>query len=235
MTPMKRTAVVTGGNRGLGLETCRQLSRLGHRVVLTSRDPLKGEASAVQLRQSGGDIIYHQLDITRESSVHQLRDFVVQRWGTADILINNAGVYLDEGQDVLRVGLEVYQQTIDTNVYGPLMLCQAFAPLMVKQKYGRIVNVSSRMGQMHGMSRNTPAYRLSKLALNGLTRMIADSVRNTNVLVNAVCPGWVRTDMGGRFAPVSLEEGVDTIVWLATLPDRGPHGGFFHQRTQIEW
>jgi NAD(P)-dependent dehydrogenase (short-subunit alcohol dehydrogenase family) len=131
--------------------------------------------------------------------------------------------------------MEVYRMTVETNLFGPLRLCQAFVPLMVQKNYGRVVNVSSGAGQITSMGRNTPSYRLSKLALNGLTLMLADSVRGSNVLVNAVCPGWVRTDMGGSSAPVSVEQGADTIVWLATLPDGGPQGGFFRRRQRIEW
>jgi NAD(P)-dependent dehydrogenase (short-subunit alcohol dehydrogenase family) len=124
---------------------------------------------------------------------------------------------------------------METNFFGPLGLCQALVPLMVRQGYGRVVNVSSEAGQMASITDDTPAYRLSKLALNGLTRMVAEAVKGHNVLVNAVCPGWVRTEMGGPFAPVSVEAGAETIVWLATLPDGGPHGGFFRNRQQIEW
>jgi NAD(P)-dependent dehydrogenase (short-subunit alcohol dehydrogenase family) len=124
---------------------------------------------------------------------------------------------------------------METNFFGPLALRQAFIPLMIQQNYGRVVNVSSGAGQLESMVPNTPSYRLSKLALNGLTLMLAARVRNSNVLINAVCPGWVRTDMGGPHAPVSMEAGSDTIVWLATLPDGGPRGGFFRRRKRIDW
>ncbi len=230
-----RTIVVTGANRGLGLETCRQLAALGHRVVLTSRDTAKGQTAAEQLRRQGGNVVYHPLDVTSADSIRQLRDFVVHEFGAAEGLVNNAALYLDEGRDVLDVEIETYRLTLETNTIGPLMLCQAFVPLMVRQNYGRVVNVSSGAGQIASMAGDTPSYRLSKLALNGLTRMLADSVKGANVLVNAVCPGWVRTDMGGPFAPVSVEAGADTIVWLATLPDGGPSGGFFRDRKPIEW
>lgn len=230
-----RTVIVTGANRGLGFETCRQLAALGRRVVLTSRNTAKGQMAADQLQRQGGDVAYHPLDVTSADSIHQLRDFVVREFGAADGLVNNAALYLDEGRDVLDVDMEVYRLTLETNTLGPLMLCQAFVPLMVRQNYGRVVNVSSGAGQRASMAGDTPAYRLSKLALNGLTWMLADSVKGTNVLVNAVCPGWVRTDMGGPFAPVSVEAGADSIVWAATLPDGGPTGGFFRGRKPIEW
>lgn len=232
---LQRVAIVTGANRGLGFETCRQLAQQGYQVVLTSRDAAKGQAATQQLRQSGGKVIHHPLDVTSQESINLLRDFVVGEFGRADVLVNNAALYLDEGRDVLDVELELFRTTIETNVYGPLMLCQVMVPLMLRQNYGRVVNVSSGSGQMVGMSSDTPAYGLSKAALNALTLMLASRCRGKNILVNAVCPGWVRTEMGGPAAPRSVEEGADSIVWLATLPDGGPSGGFFRDRQRIEW
>lgn len=232
---LPRVAIITGANRGLGFETCRQLTQQGYQVVLTSRDTAKGQAAVQQLRQSGGKVIHHPLDVTSQESINQLRDFVVREFGRADVLVNNAALYLDEGRDVLNVELEIFHTTIETNVYGPLRLCQAIVPLMLRQNYGRVVNVSSGSGQMAGMSSDTPAYGLSKVALNALTLMLASRCRGKNILVNAVCPGWVRTEMGGPAAPRSVEEGADSIVWLATLPDGGPSGGFFRDRQRIEW
>lgn len=210
------------------------MAQKGYQVVLTSRDEAKGQAAATALRQNGANIVYQPLDVSSEASVQQLRSFVVNKLGRVDALINNAAVYLDEGRDVLDVEMDIFRTTIETNTYGPLMLCQAIVPLMVKQDYGRVVNVSSGSGQLSSMSGDTPAYCLSKLALNGLTMMVANTVKGKNVLVNAVCPGWVRTDMSPN-GPRSVEEGADTIVWLATLPDGGPNGGFFRDRKPIPW
>jgi NAD(P)-dependent dehydrogenase (short-subunit alcohol dehydrogenase family) len=230
-----RTAIVTGANRGLGYETCRQLAQRGYRVILTSRNTEQGQTAADRLGAAGAEIFYHPLDVTRAESIQQLLEFTVRKFGVADVLVNNAAIYPDEGSDVLEVEMDTYRQTMETNFFGPLALCQAFIPLMIQQNYGRVVNVSSGAGQLESMVPNTPSYRLSKLALNGLTLMLAARVRNSNVLINAVCPGWVRTDMGGPHAPVSMEAGSDTIVWLATLPDGGPRGGFFRRRKRIDW
>lgn len=230
-----RTAVVTGGNRGIGYETCRQLAGLGYRVVLTGRDVSQGMAAAERLRQQGGDIVYRPLDVTSHLHVMDLFHYVRRNFGGADVLVNSAAVYPDEGRTPLEVEVEVYRTTMDVNLYGPLMLCRAFMPLMLERGYGRVVNVSSGAGQISSMVADTPSYRLSKLALNGLTLMLADEVRGSNVLVNAVCPGWVRTEMGGPTAPRSVEQGADGVAWLATLPDGGPNGGFFRDRRPIEW
>jgi NAD(P)-dependent dehydrogenase (short-subunit alcohol dehydrogenase family) len=228
-------AIVTGANRGLGLETCRQLACLGHHVILTSRDPVQGQAAAGQLARLGGDVVYHQLDVTDPDSIVRLRAFVERHYGAPDALINNAAILIDLMGRVLDVEVSRYRQTMEANTFGPLMVCQAFIPLMLRQNYGRVVNVSSGAGQIESMVNDMPAYRLSKIALNGLTRILADSLQGTNVLVNAACPGWVRTDMGGPEADLSVEEGADGIVWLATLPDGGPQGGFFRHRQPIEW
>jgi NAD(P)-dependent dehydrogenase (short-subunit alcohol dehydrogenase family) len=235
MAESPRTAIVTGGNRGIGYEVCRQLAQRGYRVILTSRDVSRGLAAAEELQRAGHQVIYRPLDVRSLVHVRDLQHYVERHYGAADVLVNNAGVYPDEGRDVLDVEMAVYRETMDINLYGPLMLCQAFIPQMLGQGYGRVVNVSSAAGQTGSMSADTPSYRLSKLALNGLTLMLADSVRGSNVLVNAACPGWVRTDMGGPAAPRSVAQGADTVVWLATLPDGGPSGVFFRDREEIPW
>lgn len=235
MADSPKTAIVTGGNRGIGYEVCRQLAQRGYRVVLTSRDVSRGMAAAEELQRAGHQVIYRPLDVTSLGHVRDLQHYVRRKFGATDVLVNNAGVYPDEGRDVLDVELATYRDTMEVNLYGPLMLCQAFIPQMLDQGYGRVVNVSSGAGQIGSMAADTPSYRLSKLALNGLTLMLADSVRGSNVLVNAVCPGWVRTDMGGPAAPRSVLQGADTVVWLATLPAGGPSGGLFRDREPIPW
>jgi NAD(P)-dependent dehydrogenase (short-subunit alcohol dehydrogenase family) len=228
-------AVVTGANRGIGFEVCRQLARRGIHVILTSRDETKGRKAAQTLQTEGLDVGYHHLEVSDRASIQRLRDFVERDYGRLDILVNNAGVYLDDRNRLLDVDHDLLQLTMDVNAYGPLFLTQAFVPLMKKHGYGRIVNVSSGIGELSSLGSSWPAYRLSKIMLNLQTRIIAGELRSTNVLINAMCPGWVRTDMGGPGAPRSAEEGADTIVWLATLPDGGPQGGYFRDRKPIDW
>lgn len=229
-----RIAIVTGGNRGIGLEICRGLARLGYHVILTSRDLKKGQEAAEKLRDSG-QITVHQLDVTSADSVESLTAFVLREFKRVDALVNNAAVYLDEGVSVLEVEMDTVQATFATNLYGPLMLCQAFVPLMRQQNYGRVVNVSSEAGSISAMPGYTAAYRMSKAALNALTRILASELRGKNIKVNSMCPGWVRTDMGGAGAPRSPEQGADTAIWLATLPDDGPTNGYFRDRKPIAW
>ncbi len=235
-----RTAIVTGANRGVGREVARQLALLGYRVILTSRDELKGKQTITELKQEigakiPGNFVYHQLDVTSYESIRRLYAFVVSEYTAADVLVNNAAVLLDQYGRLLQTPLDVYHMTMETNLYGPMMLCQMFIPIMLERNYGRVVNVSSGAGQVQNMINDMTAYRLSKLALNGLTLMLANSVEGTNVLVNAGCPGWVRTEMGSPNAPRSAEEGAKGIVWLATLPDGGPRGSFFRDRQLIAW
>ena len=243
----KKVALVTGANRGLGLETCRQLAHQGYHVILTSRDEIKGRAAAEQLRAQKLDAGFLRLDVTQNESVAQAEAAVKRDFGRLDVLVNNAGVYLDGQGDgdeshssALRVPLDVVKRTFETNLYGAYRMCQRFAPLMIQTaeqpgSHCRIVNVSSGMGQLSEMNGNYPAYRMSKTALNALTRIFAEELGEHRILVNSVCPGWVKTDMGGAGAELSVEQGADTIVWAATLPDDGPTGGFFRERKRIDW
>lgn len=232
-----KIAVVTGANRGIGFEICRQLAKQGMHVMLTSRDEAKGQLAAARLRKEGATLNYHQLDVTdlesiRRFTLHLEEDFD----GIVDILVNNAGIMIDpKGSRALDSSVQTYRNTLETNVYGPLLMCQALVPMMRKRNYGRIVNLASRLGQLSDMGTGTPAYRVSKTALNVLTRMLAQELQGTNILVNSLCPGWVKTDMGGPDANRSVEEGADTAVWLALLPDGGPTGQFFRDRQPIPW
>lgn len=235
-------AVVTGANRGIGLEICRQLSRAGIQVILTSRDDAKGRAAGEQLRAEGREVLYHQLDVTSPESIDQLADDLKEIYGRCDILINNAGIFPDTAgsvgdarPSVFETPLETMRRAMETNVYGPLVLCQEIVPLMRENNYGRIVNISSGMGQLSEMNGYCPAYRHSKTALNAITRIMADELKDTGIKVNCMCPGWVKTDMGGPGAEREISEGADTAVWLATLPADGPTGGFFRDRRPLAW
>jgi NAD(P)-dependent dehydrogenase (short-subunit alcohol dehydrogenase family) len=232
-----RVAVVTGGNRGIGFEICRQLARRGGiRVVLTARDETQGGAATKKLRGDGLDVDFHVLDVTSEGSIRTLAGWLEATCKRCDVLVNNAGIMADpRGSRVLDSRLQTWRDTLETNVIGPLLLIQALVPLMKKHRYGRIVNLSSGQGQLADMGPGTPAYRVSKTSLNALTRTLAAELASSGILVNSMCPGWVKTDMGGAGAPRTVEQGADTAVWLATLPDGGPSGGFFRDRKAIPW
>jgi NAD(P)-dependent dehydrogenase (short-subunit alcohol dehydrogenase family) len=228
-------AVVTGANRGIGLETARQLLTRGYRVALTGRDVAALERARQSLGALADRAISERLDITDPSTIAAARQAIESRWGRVDVLVNNAAILLGEGDSALSIPTDSYRQTFDTNVFGAIDTCRVFVPGMADRRYGRVVNVSSGAGQLSSMSTYAPAYSMSKAALNAWTRILAATYRNAGVLVNAVDPGWVRTDMGGRSAPRSVEKGAETIVWLATLPDNGPTGGFFHDKRPVEW
>jgi len=235
-----KLAVVSGANRGMGLETVRQLAQRGYRVILTSRDPGQGLVAQAGLQQAGLDVDFYPLDVCDEQSIQALAQHIHKHYKKLDVLVNNAGVLLERldfeaERDIsaFHVKSETMLQTFRTNTLGPLLLAQALVPLMGNR--GCIVNVSSGMGQLQGMNGSFPAYRVSKTGLNALTRILADELRHTRIKVNAVCPGWVRTDMGGEHAVKSVTEGVETTLWLATLPDDGPTGGFYRDMQAIPW
>ena len=179
------------------------------------------------VQQEGAEIVAKVLDVNDADAIDGLDDEV-------DVLVNNAAILLSENGDVLSAPVGTFV-SMETNVYGPLLLAQKLMPGMIRRRYGRVVNVSSGAGQLSSMTSYAPPYSMSKTALHALTRLLAHAGQRRNVLVNAVDPGWVRTDMGGPSAPRSVEQGADTIVWCATLPDGGPTGGYFHDRRPVEW
>jgi NAD(P)-dependent dehydrogenase (short-subunit alcohol dehydrogenase family) len=234
--PDARVAVVTGANKGIGFEICRQLAGKGLHVVLTSRNAARGRKAAVLLRNDNLDVVYHPLDVTDPKSVDALVKYVKGEPGRVDILVNNAGILLGKYEtSVLDEKERLFRETLETNFYGALRVSQALVPLMKKHGYGRVVNLSSGLGQLDDMGDGVSAYRVSKTMLNALTRMLAAATEGENILVNSMCPGWVRTDMGGPTATRSVEKGAETAVWLATLSDDGPTGGFFRDKKSIPW
>jgi NAD(P)-dependent dehydrogenase (short-subunit alcohol dehydrogenase family) len=227
-----RVALVSGANRGIGREIVRQLTERGITTILGSRDEEKGRAAAEGI---DGDVRVRQLDVTDEKGIAQLARDVEEEFGRLDVLVNNAGISIDGGQRGVDADLDMVRETLEMNLFGAWRLCEAFVPLMQRNRYGRIVNVSSGMGALNDMGGGSPAYRVSKTSLNALTRILASELRGTGILVNSVCPGWVQTDMGGSGASRAIEEGADTPVWAATLPNNGPTGSFFRDRRQIPW
>ena len=229
---MTRLALVTGANRGLGLEVCRQLAMKGLRVVLTARDPRAGEGAAARLSREGLDVRFDTLDVAEPRSIDRCADRLEAAGEPIGVLVNNAGIY-PSGR-VLTAPPAAFRDAFETHLFGPLHLCRRFVPAMIRAGYGRVVNVSSGYGAFAEGLEGPAAYSVSKAALNALTLKLATEVRG-DVKVNAVCPGWVRTRMGGPSAELSVAEGADTIVWLATLPRRGPNGGLFRKRRKVRW
>lgn len=237
-----RVALVTGGNRGLGFEICCQLGKLGFTVVLACRNADAGSLAVEKLKAKDIDVVFHEVDVGSLDSISSLHRFVVRSFGRLDVLVNNAGVLLDHRSyggsstsSIFDTSMEDLADTMKTNVYGPFMMCQAFIPLMQKNDYGRIVNISSKAGQLSQVSSGVPCYRLSKVALNGVTRIFSDESGCPNILINSVCPGWVKTEMGGPNAHLDPKDAIGTIIWLAALPDDGPTGAFFSEKTKIDW
>jgi NAD(P)-dependent dehydrogenase (short-subunit alcohol dehydrogenase family) len=242
-TPLQRVALVTGANRGIGFAIAGRLARKGLTVIIGSRDEGNGMAARNILADSGLDVHFTLLDVTNATSIMAAVGRVEGLFGRLDVLVNNAGIMIDTETGILELALGLLQNTLDTNAFGPLLLSQGCVPLMKKNGYGRIVNLSSTLGALTDIvnpdsnynTLQSPAYRLSKTLLNGITALLAKELRESNILVNSVCPGWVRTDMGGPEAPILPEEAADTPVWLATLPDNGPTGGFFRDHQPIPW
>jgi len=231
---MDKIALVTGTNRGIGLEISKQLVAKGITVTMTARNMQAGRPLVNELRQQWKHVWYHQLNVTDEKSIQDIYEYMNNRWGKLDILINNAGVFLDERQSVLDLDLDSMRSTMETNLYGPLKLVQVMLPLLKNSEDARIINISSTMGQFSIMGGLSGAYRISKTALNALTVILSAELSSYGIKVNSVHPGWVKTDMGGPNAIKSIEEGADTAVWMATA-DEVPNGKFVCERKIINW
>ncbi len=243
MSSPKITALVTGANKGLGLEICRQLGRHGASVFVAARDKKRGLAAAERLKTEGIDAHPMILDVTHEPSISRAAKWIDQEVGRLDILVNNAAIIADQHLTAENTPPDILHGVFETNFFGVIAVTQAMLPLLRKSPAGRIVNMSSSLGSLTLASDSASpmaqmkylAYDASKTALNSFTVHLAWELRDTPIKVNSACPGWVKTDMGGPDAPGTVEQGADTPVWLATLPPDGPTGGFFNSRQPIPW
>lgn len=240
--PSKKLAIVTGAARGLGFAVASDLAAADCRVLMIGRRREALDTAVARLQGMGKDVVAHVADVTVAAEVAALAERLHQEFRRADILVNNAGVFLEpndfmnpRGAGLLEVTPDTVAATFVSNALAPLRLIQAVAPLMLERGWGRIVNVSSGMGQLKEMGGLWPGYRMSKTALNALTRIAANELQHGGIKVNAVCPGWCRTDMGGKDAERSADQGAAGIVWAARLPDDGPTGGFFRDGKAIDW
>lgn len=227
-------ALVTGANRGIGLELVCQLARRGYTVILGSRDPERGEAAAGELRRQGLGVEVRAVDVADAAGIEALGASLEKGPGRLDVLVNNAAIHYDTWQTGVDADLDVVREALETNLLGAWRTAQACLPLLRRSPHGRLVNVSSGAGSITGMGGGTPAYSVSKAALNALTRILAAELRDDGVLVNAVCPGWVATDMGGAGGR-PVEEGAASVMWAVELPDDGPTGGFFRDGRPVDW
>jgi NAD(P)-dependent dehydrogenase (short-subunit alcohol dehydrogenase family) len=230
----RRVAVVTGANRGIGLEVVRQLAGDGFTAILAARDPDRGATAAERLRSEGLDIETRQLDVSDPASVAAFGAALERDHDRLDALVNNAAIHYDTWQTGVEADLDVVREALETNLLGAWRTTQACLPLLRRPGSARIVNVSSGAGALTDMGGGAPAYRVSKTALHALTRVLANELRRDGILVNAVCPGWVATDMGGPGGrPVA--DGAASVMWAVRLPDDGPTGGFFRDGRRIDW
>ena len=225
--------VVTGGNRGIGFEICRQLACRGAQVILTARRPEAGKEALAKLESEGLKTAFHPLEVTNEASVAALRDYLEKSFSRLDVLINNAGIVADSDAAGLEVKMATVRSTLETNTLAPLHLAQMLCPLLRRSPAARIINISSGMGALSEMEGGYAAYRISKAALNAVTGILAAELRA--VAVNSMCPGWVRTDMGGPNAERDVSQGADTAVWLALDAPRDLSGKFLRDRKVIGW
>ncbi len=231
----RKIVLITGANRGIGLETARQLARRGCHVVIGARDEGSGRQAAEGIHAAGGRATFLPLDVSRSDSIRAAAGQFTRVADHLDVLINNAGIYPDQGLTILTLSRDRLDQTFQTNTFGSLEVTQAFLPGLRKARAARVINVSSGYGQLDGLSPDVPSYCLSKLALNGLTIMLAQALRAEGIAVNSMSPGWVRTAMGGPNADRSVEEGADTAVWLADEAPQELTGKFFRDRQEIPW
>lgn len=239
---MTKIALITGANKGIGFETARQLGKEGVKVLLGARDEKRGTEAAQKLKDEGLDVEFVHLDVDNLETHKTVGNHIQENYGKLDILINNAGV-MESPKPASQTSIETYRQIFETNFFNLIALTQTLLPLVKKSEAGRIVNLSSILGSstVHSdpssfiYNAKIPAYDISKSALNAFTVHLAHELKDTTVKVNSAHPGWVKTDMGGPNAPLEIEDGAKTSVWLATLPSDGPNGGFFHLKESLPW
>jgi len=229
-----RVAVVTGANRGIGLEVVRQLAQDGYTAILGARDPARGDEAAAALRGEGLDVQTRRLDVSDPAGVAEFGEQLARDFDQVDALVNNAAIHYDTWQRATDADLDVVREAFETNVLGAWRTVQACLPLLRRSESARVVNVSSGAGALTDMGGGAPAYRVSKTALNALTRMLSVELRGDGILVNSVCPGWVATDMGGPGGR-PVEQGAASVMWAVRIPDDGPAGGFFRDGRRIDW
>jgi NAD(P)-dependent dehydrogenase (short-subunit alcohol dehydrogenase family) len=235
MVQDKQVALVTGANRGIGFELAKQLASIGYKVIMASRNRKKGSEAVQNLTALGLDVSFVAMDVADPESIRQAANTITETEGRLDVLVNNAGVYLDGHVRLLTMDPSILERTMSTNFFGSYHVIRSFIPLMEKRGYGRIINISSEYGAISEMSsQGVGAYKISKLALNALTQLAATEA-NGDIKINAVCPGWVSSDMGGPSAPRTPKQAAESILWLATVGPEGPNGKFSRDGNQIEW
>ncbi|MBD2504473.1 SDR family NAD(P)-dependent oxidoreductase [Anabaena azotica] len=227
-----KRALITGANRGIGFAIAQGLLAKGYEVIITSRSLDHAQQAAQKLQSK---VIPIELDVSDDDSINQAVATLHPQIDRLDVLINNAGVYPDEGVNILTISRELLDVTMNANTFGPIRMVQAFLPLLEKSQDARVINVSSGYGALESLSADVPSYCLSKLALNGATMMLAQALQAKGIVINAMCPGWVKTDMGGASAPRSPEQGADTAIWLATEAPSHISGKFLRDRQVISF
>jgi NAD(P)-dependent dehydrogenase (short-subunit alcohol dehydrogenase family) len=230
----KKIAVITGANRGMGLATSEKLASLNYHVIMVGRNKIDLEKKGADLKEKGFSVETFEADVSKKTDTDQLVEFMKKTHGKLDVLVNNAGIFLHES-DLFNSDEATFHKTFDINTLGPMRLMKGLVPLMIRNNYGRVVNVSSGLGSFEGAATYCFSYSLSKGALNMLTNLFSQEVKGTNVKINSICPGWVQTEMGGKEAPRTIEQGIFGILWAATLEDDGPSGGFFRDGKKIDW
>lgn len=232
---MKKSILITGANRGLGLAATKELAGLGHKVIMGVRDLKTSEKLVLELKAKNLDVVSLKLDVTKIADIRKCHDYLRDNKIELDVLVNNAGVFLDSmGESVLDADPVIVLKSIETNTMGPMQLIQSLAPLMSKSGGGQIINVSSEMGSLADMGPNSTGYRMSKASLNVLTKICSIELAPMGIAVNSICPGWCQTDMGGENAARTPKEGIQTIAWLCSQAEP-PTGKFLRDKEELSW